>query len=557
MSIAETPHLMREERMGMRSVCAFSHLTSLPGVALYRVDTQKVLFDRYAAQLLGISEEACTLSAHELLRNLGLHIAKIFLAGVRQLHDGRPPLDTIVDGQSANTTNLRFTIPQGEYKGSVLYVRMSAFYDGPQHLAGVMLNLSRLLPNRLALIPEMLSLSSKFNWLIKDNILIMNSNYYQRLGYVRQLQHLVFDFDAWERYLVHPQDRHIRDLLKPLLNSKQYGDKFDICFRTRKLEGNYIWTRSVGTVIARDAEGKALRVIGHNSYINEVTDSFERVRTRVYTDVLTGLKNRTYFSEHLADFLSPQLQPLGIFFFDATALKLYNDYLGHVSGDKLLFSIASLLQDCFGHDKELIRISGDELIAIMPHCCPKKLQQMDQTIEQALAQRNSKAPLRMPVFFSHGSVCLDLNSALYYEQFWQSLPPSLQQALGHDGMCQCLEHSRPVSLISCDDEKNDSAASQELETAADACNFPLRMQQQLQIRWNQWQPLQVQQEQAAELFSQAVHQADLLMQKAKKLNHDAHYGMIKLYLERVLKRSIDLTDKRLFGPSHRGPQVLA
>ena len=544
--------------MGMRSVCAFSHLTSLPGVALYRTDTQKVRLDRYAAQLLGISEEACTLGAHELLRNLGLHIAKIFLAGVRQLHDGRPPLDTIVDGQSANTTNLRFTIPQGEYKGSVLYVRMSAFYDGPQHLAGVMLNLSRLLPNRLALIPEMLSLSSKFNWLIKDNILIMNSNYYQRLGYVRQLQHLVFDFDAWERYLVHPQDRRIRELLKPLLTSKQYGDKFDICFRTRKLEGNYIWTRSVGTVIARDAEGKALRVIGHNSYINEVTDSFERLRTRVYTDVLTGLKNRTYFSEHLADFLSPQLQPLGIFFFDATALKLYNDYLGHVSGDKLLFSIASLLQDCFGHDKELIRISGDELIAIMPHCCPKKLQQMDQTIEQALAQRNSKAPLRMPVFFSHGSVCLDLNSTLYYEQFWQSLPPSVQQALGHDGMCQCLEQSRPVSLMSCVDDRDDPEGITETASSNKVtCTFPLRMQQQLQIRWGQWQPLQSQQEQAAELFSQALHQADLLMQKAKKRNHDAHYGMIKQYLERVLKRSIDLTDKRLFGPSHRGPQVLA
>ena len=508
--------------------------------------------------MLGISEEACTLSAHELLRNLGLHIAKIFFAGVRQLHDGRPPLDTIVDGQAANTTNLRFTIPQGEYKGSVLYVRMSAFYDGPQHLAGVILNLSRLLPNRLALIPEMLSLSSKFNWLIKDNILIMNSNYYQRLGYVRQLQHLVFDFDAWERYLVHPQDRHIRDLLKPLLNSKQYGDKFDICFRTRKLEGNYIWTRSVGTVIARDAEGKALRVIGHNSYINEVTDNFERLRTRVYTDVLTGLKNRTYFSEHLADFLSPQLQPLGIFFFDATALKLYNDYLGHVSGDKLLFSIASLLQDCFGPDKELIRISGDELIAIMPHCCPKKLQQMDQTIEQALAQRNSKAPLRMPVFFSHGSVCLDLNSTLYYEQFWQSLPPSVQQALGHDGMCQCLEQSRPVSLMSCVDDRDDPEGITETASSNKVtCTFPLRMQQQLQIRWGQWQPLQSQQEQAAELFSQALHQADLLMQKAKKRNHDAHYGMIKQYLERVLKRSIDLTDKRLFGPSHRGPQVLA
>ena len=538
--------------------CQASHLTSLPGVALYRVDTQKVLLDRYAAQLLGISEEACTLSAHELLRTLGLHIAKLFLASMRQLHDGRPPLNSIVDGQSANNTNLRFTIPQGEYKGTVLYVRMSAFYDGPQQLAGVMFNLSRLLPNRLALIPEMLSLSSKFNWMIKDNILIMHSNYYQRLGYVRQAQHLVFDFDAWERYLVHPQDRHIRELLKPLLTSKQYGDKFDICFRTRKLEGNYIWTRSVGTVIARDAEGNALRVIGHNSYINEVTDNFERLRTRVYTDVLTGLKNRTYFSEHLADFLSPQLQPLGIFFFDATALKLYNDYLGHVSGDKLLFSIASLLQDCFGPDKELIRISGDELIAIMPHYCQKKLQQMDQTIEQALAQRNSKAPLRMPVFFSHGSVCLDLNSTLYYEQFWQSLPPSLQQAFGHDGMSQCLEQARPVSLMSCVDDSGEPKVTETaLKNNEVACTFPLRMQQQLQIRWNQWQPLQSQQEQATELFSQALHQADLLMQKAKKKNHDAHYGMIKQYLERVLKRSIDLTDKRLFGPSHRGPQVLA
>ena len=164
----------------------------------------------------------------------------------------------------------------------------------------------------------------------------------------------------------------------------------------------------------------------------------------------------------------------------------------------------------------------------------------------------------MPVFFSHGSVCLDLNSTLYYEQFWQSLPPSLQQAFGHDGMSQCLEQARPVSLMSCVDDSGEPKVTETaLKNNEVACTFPLRMQQQLQIRWNQWQPLQSQQEQATELFSQALHQADLLMQKAKKKNHDAHYGMIKQYLERVLKRSIDLTDKRLFGPSHRGPQVLA
>ena len=182
MSIAETPHLMREERMGMRSVCAFSHLTSLPGVALYRVDTQKVRLDRYAAQLLGISEEACSFSAHELLRNLGLHVAKIFLAGIRHLHDGRPPLNSIVDGQSANNPNLRFTIPQGEYKGMVLYVRMSAFYDGPQNLAGERFNWSGRLLNRLARILELLRLGSKFNGWFKEIIWIMNSIIYNGLG---------------------------------------------------------------------------------------------------------------------------------------------------------------------------------------------------------------------------------------------------------------------------------------------------------------------------------------------------------------------------------------
>ena len=133
----------------------------------------------------------------------------------------------------------------------------------------------------------------------------------------------------------------------------------------------------------------------------------------------------------------------------------------------------------------------------------------------------------------------------------------MQLAFGREGICQCLEQSRPVSLTSFVDDRD---ASQEKEGAFEddgSFTFPLQVQQQLQVRWGQWQPLKSQQEQAAELFSQALHQADLLMQKAKKMNREAHYGVIKQYLEHVLKRSIDLTDKRLFGPSHRGPQVLA
>lgn len=597
MAEAKTRHQIMDERMGMRCVCAFSHLTSLPGVALYRPESQSVRLDRYACQLLGLEGGAArTMGVWELLHYIGHSAARRFLAGMRLLQDGRPQIKSIVDGQSPNNTNLRFTIAHGPYAGNVLYARLTAFYSGPNKLQGVLFNFSRLIPNRLALIPEILSFNSDFDWLVQDNILMISSNYYQRLGYVRQDQDLVLDFDAWLQYLVHPQDRHFKDLLKPVLSGPESGDKFDVCFRTRKLDGAYIWTRSVGTVIARNSDGQALRVIGHNCYINEVTDSFERLRTRVYTDVLTGLKNRTYFTAHLQDFLSPQWQPLGIFFFDATALKLYNDYLGHVSGDKLLFSIARLLQDSLEkhRDKELIRISGDELIAILPHCSHEQMQRQSAELLEALAQRNAQAPLRMPVFFSHGSTCLDLNAMMYYELFWQSLPPSLQRAFARDALGLCLSNDtisdsrlgteealragRAAAAAEGADisdwvhklEQTPETSPEEARPNQQAiisecralssrlcCPAPLQLQKQLQLRWEQWQPLQEQQQQAAELFFQAVQQADVLMQRAKRRNHDEHYGIIKQYLERVLHRHIDLTDKRLFAPASHGPQALA
>lgn len=596
----------------MSSVCVFSHLSSLPGTALYRFDTKQVLIDRYAAQLLGLGDKARTLEMRDILRYLGRRTAQRFLASMRIVKDQCPSLGDIVDGQSANNTNLRFTVPQGHYQGTVLYVRMTAFYREPNELQGILFNFSRGLPNRLAMLPEALSLQSDFNWLVNENILIFNSNYYQHLGYVKQEQELILDFNVWEHNLIHPQDRPLKEKLEPLLNGTQVGDKFDICFRTLRLDGSYMWTRSVGNVIARDRSGKALRIVGNNSYINEVSSSFERLRTRVYTDILTGLKNRTYFTTHIQDFLSPQWQPIGIIFMDATALKLYNDYLGHVSGDRLLFSLARLLQECLDPSTEMIRLSGDELIALLPRCSAEQLAKVDVELVEALKERNSQAPLRMPVFFSHGCQYLDLNNELYYEQFWQSLPPSLQSVFEKDGLNRCLNCADCLvteipqepdvnevpsigivdSVLAKINSSNDTVVEEKLTlehvkhkkgngvknigaeqigTAHDVseyakseyaktvkttvngmqehvCEVSPRMKKLLHDRWEQWQPLQAQQERAAELFFQSLHQADLFMQQAKKKNHDEHYGLIKLYIEGILKRDIDLTDKRVFSP---------
>lgn len=320
-------------------------------------------------------------------------------------------------------------------------------------------------------------------------------------------------------------------------------------------------------------------------------------------------------------------------------------------GDRLLFSLARLLQECLDPSTEMIRLSGDELVALLPRCSAEQLAKVDVELIEALKERNSQAPLRMPVYFSHGCQHLDLNSALYYEQFWQNLPPSLQCAFDKDGLNRCLhcsdclltevpeelvlsevpsigavngvlakanadgnavvgqltlehvehadqakradhaeladhteqaehkdkeskgakkkaeyEHATTVAATGEDQvTKHAPAAAAAAKTVNNTvsdgekiCNESPRMKKLLHDRWEQWQPLQAQQEQAAELFFQALHQADLLMQKAKKQNHDAHYGLIKIYIEGVLKREIDLTDKRVFSPVQPAkPKVLS
>ncbi|MBU3845148.1 MAG: sensor domain-containing diguanylate cyclase [Candidatus Anaerobiospirillum pullicola] len=418
--------------LGMKAVYKFSQLCFLPGTALFILSGRKVIFDRYAAQLLGLGEVACVLRIQDVLRYFGANDARRFFACLRGIRDAIPTEDDIAASESPSGANLRLTVPHGHYAGSEIYVRVAAFF-GPKHeIESLSFSFSRQIPNRLAVIPDILSINAGFTWLVPDNLLVLAPNYYERLGYQRQDHDLVLDFNAWENYLVHPQDRNIKGNLADFLSGRIQADNFELCFRTRRLDGTYVWTRTIATVIARDTEGRALCILGHNSYINEVVDSFDKLRTKIYTDVLTGLKNRVFFSRHISDYVQPQMQPLAVIFIDATGLKVYNDYLGHSVGDKLLFSVASLLQEHLTKDNTLVRISGDEIVGVIPHCTPQQLQEIEADLEQALQERNAHAPLRMPVFFSYGSVSLDLNEELYYERFYASLPEEIKASLQQD-----------------------------------------------------------------------------------------------------------------------------
>jgi PAS domain S-box-containing protein len=104
-----------------------------------------------------------------------------------------------------------------------------------------------------------------WDWDLATNRLVLEENWYAILGY--QVVELFTTLPTWKETL-HPDDQEqVLAALQAHLESPE--SRFDIDYRARHRNGEWIWINSRGRVCQRDAAGKPLRMMGTIQDISE------------------------------------------------------------------------------------------------------------------------------------------------------------------------------------------------------------------------------------------------------------------------------------------------
>jgi diguanylate cyclase (GGDEF)-like protein len=95
----------------------------------------------------------------------------------------------------------------------------------------------------------------------------------------------------------------------------------------------------------------------------------EQLHHQAYHDPLTGLANRSLFTDKVRETIAGQRGELAVLFIDLDDFKTVNDSLGHAAGDEMLVSVASRLRSSLRPEDLVARLGGDEFAVMVedPH----------------------------------------------------------------------------------------------------------------------------------------------------------------------------------------------
>lgn len=235
-------------------------------------------------------------------------------------------------------------------------------------------------------------------WHADSGYVYRSPGWYKMLGYSpHSLENTVL---TWES-VIHPEDyprvmKHFEEYITGAC------DRYDIEYRCRKQNGDFLWIRDTGLIVDRNADDTVLRMVGAHHDIDafkrlqdkysQEKQSLEEIITQrtkdldsanqqlkekvrelelnAHTDYLTSLLNRRGFEQKLQNEFARAnrfREPLVMIIIDLDEFKSINDQHGHPTGDELLTEVGKILLNNLREIDVSSRWGGDEFALLLPN----------------------------------------------------------------------------------------------------------------------------------------------------------------------------------------------
>jgi len=162
---------------------------------------------------------------------------------------------------------------------------------------------------------------------------------------------------------------------------------------------NSLKVRAIGrikatTLSTEGAQSSIDRLRRENATLRRTLARLMAFRAMAYRDPLTGLRNRRYFDERLAEEVERAHRNFGggpsVLAIDINCFKQINDLEGHRAGDEVLKWVAAFLESTTRSYDICCRTGGDEFMAILPATGEEGCARLIQRLRDKLSRANRK-----------------------------------------------------------------------------------------------------------------------------------------------------------------------